>query len=117
MQVGEESSTAFPSTPVLKTNTLASNPEQTEDTSPPLEMRTRNIIARTPVAGPSPASATPASAPVSAGATPLSKNTPQSDLHQVSFTIVFAAVGASAVQFSFATDQHDIWCQSMSKHN
>ena len=84
MQVGGESATALPPTPVLKANPLASNPEQADNTSPPLEMRTRNIIARTPVAGPSPASGSPASAPTSAGVTPLSLSTPQSNLHQVS---------------------------------
>lgn len=114
MQVGDESSTTLPLTPVLKATTLASNAEQTEDTSPPLEMRTRNVIARTPVTGPSPASATPA--PASARATPLSERTPQSDLHQVSLTTVFAGVGASTVRFFFATDQRYVWCQSMNKH-
>ena len=94
MQFGAESATALPPTPVLKANTLASNAEHAEDASPPLEMRTRNIIARTPVAGPSPASVTPASAPASAGGTPLSLSTPQSDLHQVSFATVIAGVGA-----------------------
>lgn len=76
---------AQPPTPVLKGTIFASASEQAlvQDTSPPLELRTRNIIARTPLAGPSPASATPASANGSAGALPFSHTTPQSTLHQV----------------------------------
>ena len=89
MQVGEGRATALPPTPLLKAKVLASNAEQAEDALQPLEMRTRNIIARTPVAGPSPASVTPAAAFASAGATLTSLSTPQSKSHQVSFTSVF----------------------------
>lgn len=74
---------AQPPTTVLRGTTVASSSEQAKDTSPPLELRTRNIIARTPLAGPSPASATPASATGSAGVLPFLHTTPQSTLHQV----------------------------------
>ena len=95
MQVAGAAAAAQPPTPVLKAGTFKSSVQQAEDTSPPMELRTRNIIARTPVAGPSPASATPTSAPASAGASPILHSTPQSTSHQVGSTTISCPYNAS----------------------
>ncbi|KAL0036844.1 hypothetical protein WJX77_001575 [Trebouxia sp. C0004] len=71
-----------PPTPGLQPGNASLLPDGTghpEDSSSPLEMRTRNIIARTPLNGPSPASTSPVSTSYSAG-TPLSNSTPVSNL-------------------------------------
>ncbi|KAL0021269.1 hypothetical protein WJX79_003435 [Trebouxia sp. C0005] len=73
-----------PPTPGLQPGGVSLLPDGTghpEDSSSPLELRTRNIIARTPLNGPSPASTSPVSTSHSAE-TPLSHSTPVSNLQQ-----------------------------------